>query len=64
MEHSHPIYAIPFPKKPQKVTLVVGEPKSRYKTMQLQVQQVGQSKMIRTNLLNVVEVVRYMIIPP
>jgi len=50
--------------KPKVVTLVPNDPGSRYKTRQLQIQVVGKSKMIKTVLLNILDVSKDMQIPP
>jgi len=58
-------YVIPLStQKPKKLTLVPNDPGSRYKTLQLQVQVVGKSKMIKTFLLNILEVAKDMQVPP
>lgn len=59
-----PPYVVKISKEqPKRLTLVPGEPTSRYKTRQLQIQVVGRSKMIRTSLLNVTDVAKDMLIP-
>jgi len=59
-------YVIPpsnvTPKK--NLTLCPSDPGSRYKTRPLQVQVVGKSKMIKTMLLNVLDVAKDMQVPP
>jgi len=58
-------YVIPIgSQKPKPVTLVPLDPGSRYKTRQLQVQVVGKSKMIKTVLLNILDVAKDMQVPP
>jgi len=57
-------YVVSVPQKPKVITLVPKDSGSRYKTKQLEVQVVGTSKMIKTLLLNVVEVAKCMQIPP
>jgi translation initiation factor 5 len=56
-------YVVRLPTEPQKVSLVQDDLGSRYKTRQLQVQQVGSTKMIRTYLLNVNDVAKDCQIP-
>jgi len=50
--------------KPRILTLVPTDPTSRYKTRQLQVQIVGKSKMIKTVLVNILDVAKDMQVPP
>jgi len=58
-------YVIPLStQKPRTLTLVPSDPGSRYKTRQLQVQVVGKSKMIKTVLLNILDVAKDMQVPP
>lgn len=58
-------YVIPLTsQKPKPLTLVPGDPGSRYKCRQLQVQVVGKSKMIKTVLLNILDVAKDMQVPP
>lgn len=58
-------YVIPLStQKPKNFTLVPSDPGSRYKTRQLQVQVVGKSKMIKTVLLNILDVAKDMQVPP
>jgi len=58
-------YVIPLNnQKPKVFTLVPSDPTSRYKTRQLQVQVVGKSKMIKTVLVNILEVAKDMQVPP
>jgi len=58
-------YVIPVSsQKPKIVSLVPNDPGSRYKCRQLQVQIVGKSKMIRTVLVNILDVAKDMQIPP
>jgi len=60
-----PQYVIPVSsQKPKVVTLVPSDPGSRYKTQQLQIQVVGKSKMIKTMLVNILDVAKNMQIPP
>lgn len=56
-------YVVRLPTEPRKVSLDANDLGSRYKTRQLQVQQVGTTKMIRTYLLNVNDVAKDMQIP-
>jgi len=58
-------YVIPLSaQKPKQLTLVPSDPGSRYKTRQLQVQIVGKSKMMKTMLVNILDVARDMQVPP
>jgi len=58
-------YVIPLTgQKPKRLTLVPGDPGSRYKSRQLEVQVVGKSKMIKTVLLNILDVAKDMQVPP
>eukprot|EP01115_Flamella_aegyptia_P005831 TRINITY_DN24587_c0_g1_i1.p1 TRINITY_DN24587_c0_g1~~TRINITY_DN24587_c0_g1_i1.p1 ORF type:complete len:123 (+),score=28.09 TRINITY_DN24587_c0_g1_i1:196-564(+) len=58
-------YVIPIGKdKPKIITLVPNDPGSRYKTRQLQIQVVGKSKMIKTFLVNILDVSKDMQVPP
>jgi len=58
-------YVIPLSaQKPKILTLVPADPTSRYKTRQLQVQVVGKSKMIKTVLVNILDVAKDMQVPP
>jgi len=58
-------YVIPLTsQKPKPLTLVPADPGSRYKCRQLQVQVVGKSKMIKTVLLNILDVAKDMQVPP
>jgi len=58
-------YVIPLSaQKPKILTLVPSDPTSRYKTRQLQVQVVGKSKMIKTVLVNILDVSKDMQVPP
>jgi len=58
-------YVIPqSTQQPKRLTLVPNDPGSRYKTRQLQVQIVGKSKMIKTVLLNILDVAKDMQVPP
>lgn len=57
-------YVVPVSQKPKVLTLVPKDATSRYKTRQLQVQVVGSSKMIKTLLINVLDVAKDMQIPP
>lgn len=50
--------------KPKTLTLVPSDPGSRYKTRQLQIQVVGKSKMIKTVLVNILDVAKDMQVPP
>lgn len=63
-ETSIPYVVIYTSEKPKLLTLVPSDPKSRYKTRQLQVQVVGKSKMIKTVLVNILDVSKDMQIPP
>lgn len=64
MESTIP-YVIPLTsQKPKPLTLVPNDPGSRYKTRQLQVQVVGKSKMIKTVLVNILDVAKDMQVPP
>jgi len=49
---------------PKTLTLVPSDPSSRYKTKQLQIQVVGKSKMIKTVLVNILDIAKYMQVPP
>jgi len=58
-------YVIPLnSQKPKLLTLVPSDPGSRYKTRQLQVQIVGKSKMMKTVLVNILDVAKDMQVPP
>eukprot|EP01116_Phalansterium_solitarium_P013631 TRINITY_DN31032_c0_g1_i1.p1 TRINITY_DN31032_c0_g1~~TRINITY_DN31032_c0_g1_i1.p1 ORF type:complete len:442 (+),score=149.82 TRINITY_DN31032_c0_g1_i1:216-1541(+) len=58
-------YVIPLGKdKPKNVSLVPTDPGSRYKCRQLQVQVIGKSKMIKTVLVNILDVAKDMQVPP
>jgi len=58
-------YVIPLSNiPPRKLTLCPSDPGSRYKTRQLQIQVVGKSKMIKTMLLNVLDVAKDCQVPP
>eukprot|EP01114_Cavostelium_apophysatum_P019172 TRINITY_DN609_c0_g1_i1.p1 TRINITY_DN609_c0_g1~~TRINITY_DN609_c0_g1_i1.p1 ORF type:complete len:398 (-),score=174.74 TRINITY_DN609_c0_g1_i1:49-1242(-) len=58
-------YVIPLSsQKPKNLTLVPSDPGSRYKTRQLQIQVVGKSKMIKTCLLNILDVAKDCQVPP
>jgi len=58
-------YVIPLSNiPPKKLTLCPSDPGSRYKTRQLQIQVVGKSKMIKTMLLNVLDVAKDCQVPP
>jgi translation initiation factor 5 len=58
-------YVIPLSsQKPKLLTLVPSDPGSRYKTRQLQVQIVGKSKMMKTMLVNILDVAKDMQVPP
>jgi len=58
-------YVIPLSaQKPKSLTLVPSDPGSRYKTRQLQVQIVGKSKMMKTMLVNILDVAKDMQVPP
>jgi len=58
-------YCIPLAgQKPRYMTLVPTDLGSRYKTRQLQIQIQGKSKMIKTVLVNVLDVAKDMQIPP
>jgi len=60
-----PIYVIPLSaQKPKIISLVPQDPTSRYKTRQLQVQVIGKSKMIKTVLVNILDVAKDMKVPP
>lgn len=50
--------------KPKTITLVQKDPGSRYKTRQLQIQVQGKSKMIKTVLVNILDVAKDMLVPP
>jgi len=58
-------YVIPLNnQKPKLLSLVPSDPGSRYKTRQLQVQIVGKSKMMKTVLVNILDVAKDMQVPP
>jgi len=58
-------YVIPLSnQKPKTLSLVPSDPGSRYKTRQLQVQIVGKSKMMKTMLVNILDVAKDMQVPP
>lgn len=58
-------YVVPYTsEKPKILTLVPSDPGSRYKTRQLQIQVVGKNKMIKTVLVNILDVSKDMQIPP
>lgn len=58
-------YVIPVSsQKPKIISLCPSDPGSRYKCRQLQVQVVGKSKMIRTMLVNILDVAKDMQVPP
>jgi len=58
-------YVIPLSaQKPKQLSLVPKDPGSRYKTRQLQVQIVGKSKMMKTMLVNILDVAKDMQVPP
>lgn len=59
------VYVVPLSSaKPKIISLVPADPGSRYKTRQLQVQVVGKSKMIKTVLVNILDVAKDMQVPP
>eukprot|EP01118_Nematostelium_gracile_P004307 TRINITY_DN1503_c0_g1_i1.p1 TRINITY_DN1503_c0_g1~~TRINITY_DN1503_c0_g1_i1.p1 ORF type:complete len:387 (+),score=153.52 TRINITY_DN1503_c0_g1_i1:312-1472(+) len=63
-EHIVP-YVIPLSAtKPKQLTLLPAEPNSRYKTKQLQIQVTGKSKMMKTFLVNILDVAKDMQVPP
>lgn len=65
MAESTPIYVVPLSaQKPKVISLVPLDPGSRYKMRQLQVQVVGKSKMIKTVLVNILDVAKDMQVPP
>jgi len=58
-------YVIPLSsQKPKTISLLASEPGSRYFTRQLQVQIVGKSKMMKTMLVNILDVAKDMQVPP
>jgi len=58
-------YVIPLSaQKPRYLSLCPSDPGSRYKTRQLQVQIVGHSKMMKTVLVNILDVAKDMQVPP
>jgi len=58
-------YVIPLSaQKPKQLSLLPKDPGSRYKTRQLQVQIVGKSKMMKTMLVNILDVAKDMQVPP
>lgn len=58
-------YVIPLSAaKPKQLSLCPTDPGSRYKTRQLQVQIVGKSKMMKTMLVNILDVAKDMQVPP
>jgi len=58
-------YVIPLSaQKPRQLSLCPSDPGSRYKTRQLQVQIVGHSKMMKTVLVNILDVAKDMQVPP
>jgi len=58
-------YVIPLSaQKPRQLTLLPAEPNSRYKTRQLQVQIVGKNKMMKTVLVNILDVAKDLQVPP
>jgi len=50
--------------KPKNLSLVPNDPGSRYKTRQLQIQVVGKSKMIKTVMVNILDVAKDCQVPP
>jgi len=58
-------YVIPLSaQKPKQLSLVPSDPGSRYKTRQLQIQITGKSKMMKTMLVNILDVAKDMQVPP
>jgi len=58
-------YVIPLSaQKPKQLSLVPLDPGSRYKTKQLQIQITGKSKMMKTMLVNILDVAKDMQVPP
>jgi len=60
-----PPFVVPLSSnKPKPLSLCPNDPGSRYKTRQLQIQVVGKSKMIKTVLVNILEVAKDCQMPP
>jgi len=58
-------YVIPLSsQKPKYLSLLPSDAGSRYKTRQLQVQIVGKSKMMKTMLVNILDIAKDMQVPP